>query len=269
MISNQQNHFSRPLQWYTQLSLGMHALIVVGLIILSWMSGKMLEERRKKNLQLVQASVRVDMVAMPRLTVKELKALGPAVTQPEAEAPSKTAAAPTVEEASGPEFQVAKKKLSFSEMLKQRAQQRIKKKVIKTKDNSRVDGGDRRSFNNADLKKLVIAGNKLSTGVALVGSNGGEAGSAFSAYITQLPELVRPHWRLPSYLLEKDLKCRIRIWISESGDLLKAEIYEGSGEAEYDQKALDAVRQSAPFPPQEDSFKHRGINGDILLGFPL
>jgi TonB family protein len=71
-----------------------------------------------------------------------------------------------------------------------------------------------------------------------------------------------------SFLLDKKLKCRIRIWIAMNGSVTRAEIYEPSGDNEYDQRALDAVRATS-FPPLSAEFGRRAINGDILLGFPL
>jgi TonB family protein len=54
-----------------------------------------------------------------------------------------------------------------------------------------------------------------------------------------------------------------------SGHVSRAEIYQSSGDSEYDQKSLDAVNAASPFPQLSEEFGRRALNGDILLGFPL
>ena len=93
--------------------------------------------------------------------------------------------------------------------------------------------------------------------------------TAFQAYAARLPDLVRPHWRLPSFLMDKKLKCRVRVWLALKGEVSRVEVYQSSGEPEYDQRAIDAVKSTSPFPKLSEEFGKRGLNGDILLGFPL
>ena len=118
------------------------------------------------------------------------------------------------------------------------------------------------------VETLLLQGNKLSKGTGIVG-DGIAATETFALYLGKLPMIVRPHWILPSYLLDKDLKCRIRIYLSENGKLLRSNIFETSGNIEYDNKALLAVKKASPFPELAENIKKRGIDGDIVLGFPL
>jgi TonB family protein len=103
----------------------------------------------------------------------------------------------------------------------------------------------------------------------MYGDGGTAEMTAFQAYASRLPDFVRPHWRLPSFLLEKKLKCRVRVWIAMNGELTRAEVYQSSGDSEYDQKAIEAVRAASPFPALTEEFGKRAQKGDILLGFPL
>ena len=93
--------------------------------------------------------------------------------------------------------------------------------------------------------------------------------TAFQVYASRLPDLVRPHWRLPSFLMDKNLKCRIRVWLNLNGEVTRTEVYQSSGEAEYDQRAVEAVKSTSPFPKLSEDYVKRALNGDILLGFPL
>ena len=144
------------------------------------------------------------------------------------------------------------------------AKRRVKKNVKRADKESANSTG----FSQRELQQLILAGNKLSKGSSLTGGSG-DSGDAFTQYISSLPDMIRPRWKLPSYLIDQNLKCRIRIFLNPTGRLLRAEIYESSGNSEYDRRALEAVKGTSPFPELAESFKSRGINGDIVLGFPL
>lgn len=265
----------RALSSFALRSLFAHATFVVFGVLLTlsidFFSSTSLKD---KNIELVESSVRVDVVAMPKMTVKELQALqeqasktsaGSAVKTEKKKAPEKVEK--VADDSKAPVVNESKKSASVSDILNKAASQKAE-----SAPSQQEGGSDEEISKEAKdrLRSLVAAGNKISQGAAVSGSgNSAEEMTAFNNYISQLPGLVRPNWRLPSYLMDKDLRCRIRIYLSEDGDLLKAEIYESSGNEEYDNKALNAVRQSSPFPPLESSISSRAVKGEILLGFPL
>lgn len=231
----------------------------------------------EENLTLVEASVRVDVVAMPRMTVKELEALQRDSARPEqvaAPAPKTQAqeeqVAKVADDSKAPVLEkAAAKPRAVSDILKEAAQRRKQESAAPAKGGNSESGGLSAEAQKR-LRALVAAGNKLSTGSALTGSGTAQGEiTPFHLYISQLPDLVRVNWRLPSYLSDQDLRCRIRIYLSERGDLIKAEIHEASGNEEYDRRALEAVRQSAPFPPLDEQIAARAVRGEVLLGFPL
>ena len=59
-----------------------------------------------------------------------------------------------------------------------------------------------------------------------------------------------------------------RIYLNSNGKLEKAEIFESSGNQEYDRRAIQAVMTST-FPKPEKEIAQKVVAGDILLGFPL
>jgi TonB family protein len=227
-----------------------------------------------KNIDLIEASVRVDVVAMPKMTVKELQSLQRQASQSSGNSVEKKvekSAPPKVkkiaDDSKAPVLNESKKNSSVSDILKQAALQ--KTESLPTSGQPSKDEGISDKARD-QLRSLVAAGNKISEGSSISGAgNSAEQATAFNGYISQLPELVRPNWRLPSYLMDKNLRCRIRIYLSENGELLKAEIYETSGNEEYDERALKAVRESSPFPPLDNTISSRAVKGQILLGFPL
>lgn len=229
------------------------------------------EKRIKANMVLVESSVKIDMVAMPRLTIKELRNIRPmdlggqnnsAVNEP-----------PKVESKNDNKVEFekkTKKPMSFMERMKLLAKQKAQKTKVKTKKASSSTTKSRvNSKAQEELRNLVLAGNKLSDGTSIVGKGAGGVNGPFMQYLQQLPNHIKPNWKLPSYLLDKNLQCRIRIFLGASGKLLKAEVFESSGVKEYDSKALEAVQKSSPFPSLARDFRIKGTNGDIVLGFPL
>ncbi len=271
----------KKLPFYLRRSTYVH----IALFSLTLIGGKAIslqqEKIREKNMELVQASVRVDMVAMPKYTLNELKNLSSGVEEAKKEeatpAPEVKKEEPVVKEELKPEPKVEAKPdptPSFEEASKQKRQNFLSKlkqlgnKKIKSEGNQKADKG-LYGEKNTDLKQLVLSGNKLSKGVQMYGDGNSGDMTAFQAYAARLPDLVRPHWRLPSFLLEKKLKCRVRVWIASNGEVTRAEVYQSSGDSEYDQRSIDAVKASSPLPRMTEEFAKRGHNGDILLGFPL
>ncbi|MDC0255239.1 TonB C-terminal domain-containing protein [Bacteriovoracales bacterium] len=124
------------------------------------------------------------------------------------------------------------------------------------------------------IKNLLIEGNKISKGESLIDgetlSNEEIDLKAFKDYIEKVRASVKEYWKLPEYLKDQpDVRCRIQIFISTNGDLLRLHVYESSGNEEYDKRALQTVENAAPFPSVSFKIRERVLNGDLILGFPL
>ena len=250
------------------ISLGVHGL----LLILAYFGGQAVVKIFKSNdVEIIRASVRVDVVGMPKFTVQELMAMQRDALPPETEAAAGAKAETKVKDDDAPDVikkddlvveEAGKtKKGSFLNLLSDYS----KKKVAKNEKPK----GETKGTGNKNLNTLVLEGNRLSKGSALVGDFSGEAASEFAAYVQTLPDAIRQHWKLPSYLLERELRCRIKIFLSQTGELLKLEILESSGESEFDARAEKAIRETAPFPKPSDAVGARLSSSGIILGFPL
>jgi TonB family protein len=254
---------------YVGRSFTVHIIVVaffsLGSIV--WQLISPWERTRLENLKLINASVRVDMVAMPKQTLNELKS----ATMPEqgvhAESSTKaeSAKAEKIEAAVDKNtfLKEGKNKKSFAEMMK-KIQRNTQEKVsdkVGVKSGTKNDSGV--------LKDLILVGNKVSQGTAITGKGGDNESGPFIDYLSQLPEQVRVYWKLPTYLMNKNFKARVRIYIGSSGQLLRAEIFESSGSPEYDQRAIEAIKLSVPFPVPEQGIQSRLSRGDVVLGFPL
>ena len=263
---------TKPLAFYTLNSFMLH-LVVVAMIFFStlflWQGQKAL---RKENLKLVEASVRVDMVALPDKTLKELKSL----QQLQRSAPQKVVVEEVREvvkkEVPKEDTFVKKEKTkvpkkSLSDLLKKYSDKKVKK-VKKVKKKAPREKGLSKSAMNK-LSELVKKGNIVKSGAALAGSGSQEELDALESYSAGLPEVVRAHWQLPSYLLESELRCRVRIFLKKDGSLLRKTIFESSGDEEYDRRALKAIDAVGIFPPVPETIIGRVAQGDIVLAFPL
>ena len=207
------------------------------------------------DVKIVQSAVRVDIVELPKYTLQELKKMDLEqgnVEEPEEVKPTKT------NETSKVEFKEQSKKVDLSNLLNKYSSKKVKrvKKVEK-------------KFDNAALKKLVLEGNKISKGSSATGENNAEIQQEFIAYIQGLPDKVRTHWKLPSYLIEKELQCRIQIFLGKDGKVIKMNVLETSGELEYDQKAKEAILKSSPLPRPSETILGKVTSGAVVLGFPL
>lgn len=254
---------------YFLRSLTGHVLI----LLLSIVFGKILNLpipflNNPANIAIVESVVRVDLVSMPKMTLKELKAVDMSEVQFSKENVEAKVAVEKVQEGEekeqenpdSPTFNQEKKK-NFEDLIKKWGKK-------KTKQNTAEVSSTLDSKLKGKFAQLVAEGNKISKGSALVGQTEGEA-SEFVMYLSTLPDMVRPYWRLPSYLKNQGYRCRIRIFLANNGDLIKADIYESSGSSEYDQRSLEAVKRSAPFPSPPSAVVARATKGEIVLGFPL
>jgi len=249
---------------YTFFSLCFHAAFFIAMFFYSQKIAHQTDLNKDFNMKLVQASVRVDVVAMPKMTFKELRDME---THPPVEESAPAPKAEVPKDLGGAEdkvFEKESKKVSFNDLISKYN----KPKVADAKKNSKSDGKGINDKVKDSLKQLVISGNKLKSGTALTGSKGG-IGEEAGAYLGSLPEHVRPLWKLPSFLISKNLTCRIRVFLSANGKVLNAVVLESSGDSEYDKRSLDAVRSASPFPKLPPELVAAGTKGEIVLGFPL
>lgn len=219
-------------------------------------------------IKMLQSAVRVDIVAMPKYTLKELESMTESSQGATKEIPKavKESQASTNDKSEGPEFIDNVKKINLQEMLKNISKKKIKKKS----KNNAIDGKiTETSIGESELKRLLIAGNKLSKGTSLTGEISSEDLSEYEKYIFDLPDIIRPYWKIPSYLKNQELKCRIRVYIGKEGQLLKTEIFESSQSEEYDHLALLSIKKASPFPAPPEKFLNKVVQGEIILGFPL
>ncbi|EQC45534.1 TolA C-terminal domain protein [Bacteriovorax sp. Seq25_V] len=222
----------------------------------------------KSKIRVVGKAIRVDVVAMPKMTIQELKKYDEApgdinIKPPE---PKK------VENTGGDENTVFKKevkKASFADMLKDlssRETTKSKAKPVARKNEEQAGAG---GISGDKLKKIMSLGNRISEGSALYGNGGENSGDELDKYALSITDLVRRNWSLPGFLSNKDLSCQIQVFISKTGKLIKTNIIKSSGNTDYDQRALNAILKVGNFPAPSEVIANQISTGQIALGFPL
>ena len=190
----------------------------------------------------VTPAVRVDIVAMPDLTLRQLKELQ----------------FDNWEETFEKNSEPIPKEKSFDSLLRN-----ISRKKVNTKSPVKKRG------KKTSLEKLLLKGNLLSKGQLATGDTRGQESDELSLYAGRLPVKIRPYWKLPRHLLDRGLKCRIRVFIDPRGRLIRAQIIEESSDKDFDTRALNAIRQASPFVAPSKKIRYNVGRGDIILGFPL
>ncbi len=246
------------------ISLGFHLV----LFLLTFAGGQVVSRVFKSNdVEIIQSSVRVDVVGMPKFTIQELKQIqiekpleNPQEVSKTVKEETKTEAEDVVKKDDLIIEEEGKKKASFLNLL----QDYSAKKVTVSNDKKSIKNSEK----NSNLDSLVIEGNKLSKGSSLVGDYTDLQNSEFSTYVQNIPQVIKPFWKLPSYLMEKNLRCRIKVFLSTEGKLLKLELQESSGVPEFDTRAENAIREST-FPKPSEEVGLRLTRSGIILGFPI
>lgn len=266
MINQKIEDFSQndSFSFYLASALGAHIALVLILIAIQWFAGiNIFENTKKENVTVIQSAVRVDVVGMPKFTVQELKKMNVSPVNTVEEVGSEKERVDKID--SDLDFKKLSKKVDLNKLLNNLSQKENKKK---SKGNAKDKIKDMLAKNKS-LKSLVLEGNKISKGTSIVGDNLELENSLFNEYIANLPNLIRPNWKLPSYLIDQELKCRVRIFIAANGKILKTQIYESSGIDEFDEKALKALKASDPLPAPDKNILAKVAAGEVILGFPL
>ncbi len=234
---------------YVKISFIIHFLFLLLLIFFPKNFGLF---QPKTKITTIVPAIRVDVVGMPKMTVQELKNLTTGGGQGSVE---------TEKEDDVSTFKKPGRKLS--DILKSEA----KKDLSLGSEKLKFSGKGKGKF-KGDLSKLVLEGNKISKGMAIIGDTRAMVMGPFGQYVSMIPDYVRVNWKLPPALLNSSLNCRIRIFLNSDGKLIKAEMFESSGNQDYDRRAMQAVMNSS-YPKPDKEIIDKVLDGNILLGFPL
>ncbi len=204
----------------------------------------------------IKSAVRVDMVGLPDKTLKELKSR-------------------KIKKNSKKSTKVASKEI------KQDTSDSSLAKVIAEAKKKKISSTDEKNFkknlNKEDKKdhldkieSLVVKGNQLSAGRDMDSNRLAEERDILEEYAENISLKVRTFWQLPVNFKKDDkLVCRLKVFISSKGQLLRVDFYQKSSNEEFNQRALQSIKLAAPFDPPPESVAKIVENGTIILGFPI
>lgn len=229
-----------------------------GLIILAILAGLTL---RRDPIR-INPSIRVDLVALPDITKKNMKDLTPddmtdlkdrlndatKDTRKAVEKMKKEAA----EKPAEPDTMALKK-----EKPKKSKRADLKNAIDRIKALTEIENEVKKS----QKQKVVIKGNALAKGNAL----SGDPSSDTNAYVGQLQSKLRDNWNLPVWLSKQNLDAKVLLFLDKAGYVNKSIISKSSGDQQFDDYVLKTVRISQPFGVPPDEL----VNAGITLGFPL
>ena len=260
MISSSVSSFSINVRKYFLISAFLHILFLLFFMNSTHFFYKIFNPP-KKNL-LIKEFVQVDIVGMPKLTIKELKEVSPVVDHH----------LPTVKKVEEVREVQKKSENNLDSFLSKMSQKKIG--TLRDDHNQgKTDSfnrGEKRQRNKLQkLSRLALEGNKLSRGGVVVGENQGFSSDDYEIYLSSIPAQVRPYWKLPSYLKGEELKARLKIRINGKGRVISLDIVESSGVEEFDQRAINAVKNVKIFTVPSSSIREELAIRGVILGFPL
>ncbi|MCB9091887.1 MAG: TonB C-terminal domain-containing protein [Halobacteriovoraceae bacterium] len=255
---------------YFASSLAMHALFATLIVVLPMAFRFFLSSQIDVQDKIIPESVKVDLVGMPELTPAELKRL-PVLSK---SAPSDKTTT-KIEDKNEETAKEETKQEESKEEAKESSETFLKKGKEKTKKKSKTKGksknkGKLSKKQLSELKELVLLGNKLSTGESAFGEDTSDIElSNFDRYALRVKEKVKAYWKLPAYLLEKDLRSKVRLFINKKGELVRVSFIENSGNGEYDKRVEGAIEYAAPFEKPEEEIVESLEDGKLILVFPF
>jgi periplasmic protein TonB len=86
-------------------------------------------------------------------------------------------------------------------------------------------------------------------------------------YFQTVKEYVRNYWKIPNWMKTNNLNALVLVKISDDGSISELNISQSSGNAEFDELALNSVRTAAPFPAPPVAVREV-LESGIILSFP-
>lgn len=227
--------------------------------------------------QEVSEIIKVDVVGLPKLTLKELEELKKALDQNPAEKIENINEVPPSvgqddkneknpeeikNDASGENTNDSG--LSLIEKLSKESGAKFEKSTPSNNKNPSTSKG----IKVKKLNNLLLEGNQISKGNSIKGRYQGDV-AQFDQYVLNLPNLIRPNWKLPSFLKEGEFQARIIVYINSEGRVIHFRFVSKSGNEDFDARAIKSINESQPFPLPNEEIKDRLLSEGVILGFPL
>jgi len=261
MIASFQIYKGPSLWFYIKRSILLHCECILLFFFITYVVSFFFDQK-VEDMDYLKQAVRVDLVEMPKYTLEELRELKPVPAKEDKMQETK-------EEVSEEDKRedLSKSEEAELEDLMQKLVKKGKKKNEAIKEKLEVDKLKKEKLDK--INQLVLSGNKILEGQQVEGDQAQYDLQEFDRYVLKMTENVRRYWQLPSYLQGLKVKCRIQVYIELDGKLRMAKIIESSGQTEFDERALAAIKQATPFEVPSEKIAPKLLKGLFILGFPL
>ncbi len=227
-------------------------------------------------LRKIPEAVKVDLVGMPTLTMKELEQL-PRIEAGKIELEKQVSATELEQkiEKSTPKVEAKEEIIKKDDPVllkneKAKTKKKDKKKTAASKKKTQSATNTKEKKKAAqDLANLILMGNKLSKGELATGEINEIDLTELDRYALKVKQKIKPHWNLPSFLLDLDLRSRVRIYINKKGELIRMSLIEKSGNEEYDIRVRKAIELAEPFDAPDKKISEAIEDGELVLVFPF
>lgn len=91
--------------------------------------------------------------------------------------------------------------------------------------------------------------------------------SEYSKYQTMIRSKIIREWVVPANKDAKDLRTSIKAMINSNGEVISAELQSSSGNKQFDQSALKAIKRASPLPIPPNSLANEVYNEGLLVEF--
>lgn len=270
---NVTNLFSnRKKDYFLELSIGGHLCVMFLLFFGKNVSNFLFSENEH---QIIEEVIKVDVVGLPKLTLKELQDLKRSFEenekQIELEANKKK-----LEEVKPEKIEIDKNQESIkNDTLVEKSNldgldliKKLSNKKTNVQPIKKFEKKGKKGIGSANLNNLILEGNKISKGNSIKGRYQADV-AIFDQYALNLPNVIRPFWKIPSYLENTNLNARVIIYINSDGQVYMKKFLQKSGNDDFDNRVIKSIENAGPFPVPDDEIRDRLRSEGIILGFPL
>lgn len=207
---------------------------------------------------LIQKAIHVDLVGLPDKyepeQIAEAVKTSESTKKPEpakTEAPSNSKAA----ESTKPSVNLNAKKKEDLANKQKKAMDKLKAMNALEKIESEVQ---------ASKKQKPIKGVAVTSGDSLTGLDRIE----YERYFGEVEQHLKQNWTLPSWMMELDVRAQALVQIDDKGYVTMKKLITASGNSDFDEKVLESIDRSSPFPAPPGRLTGVLKNRGIVFNFP-
>lgn len=200
----------------------------------------------------IQSAIKVDLVGLPEKQEPKKEIPKAAKKPKKAKVATAKPEAPKVKTKSK-DTKTAQKR-AIEELMRKKALEDIQKQLA-AKEQEAVE---------EEVVEEPVKGNIVTDGSELEGLDQIQ----YERYYKKISSIIKKNWNLPQWLASAQLNAQAAIRLDERGYVIKADIYESSGNTVFDDTVLAAIKSSSPFPPPEARMVRVITRVTMVLSFP-